>query len=82
MFRPRTHSRADRSFLSIDSHPLSKKLHSLPSSIRRIIQPRGWRVLASRLVATAEEGRLILLGLTAGMLLISCWWLGQGSLLA
>src|SRR5262245_56262797 len=24
---------------------LSKKLHSLPSSIRRIIQPRGWRVL-------------------------------------
>src|SRR5438128_5468428 len=23
---------------------LSKKLHSLPSSIRRIIQPRGWRV--------------------------------------
>ena len=26
--------------------PLSKKLHSLPSSIRRIIQPRGWLVLA------------------------------------
>src|SRR5262245_7806966 len=25
---------------------LSKKLHSVPSSIRRIIQPRGWRVLA------------------------------------
>jgi hypothetical protein len=25
---------------------LSKKLHSLPSSIRRIIQPRGWLVLA------------------------------------
>jgi hypothetical protein len=30
---------------------LSKKLHSLPSSVRRIIQPRGWRVL----VATAAE---------------------------
>jgi hypothetical protein len=39
------------------SHRLSKKLHSLPSSIRRIIQPRGWRVLASRLVATAAENR-------------------------
>src|SRR5262245_54910049 len=26
--------------------PLSKKLHSLPSSIREIIQPRGWRVLS------------------------------------
>jgi hypothetical protein len=26
--------------------PLSKKLHSLPLSIGRIIQPRGWRVLA------------------------------------
>jgi hypothetical protein len=25
---------------------LSKKLHSLPSSIRGIIQPRGWRVLS------------------------------------
>jgi hypothetical protein len=33
---------------------LSKKLHSLPSSVRRIIQPRGWRVL----VATAAEKRL------------------------
>jgi hypothetical protein len=32
---------------------LSKKLHSLPSSVRRIIQPRGWRVL----VATAAEKR-------------------------
>jgi hypothetical protein len=37
---------------------LSKKLHSLPSSVRRIIQPRGWPVLASQLVATAEEDRL------------------------
>src|SRR5262245_15289438 len=34
---------------------LSKKLHSLPSSVRRIIQPRGWRVL----VATAAEDRLL-----------------------
>jgi hypothetical protein len=33
---------------------LSKKLHSLPSSVRRIISPRGWRVL----VATAAEDRL------------------------
>src|SRR5262249_14252152 len=32
---------------------LSKKLHSLPSSVRRIIQLRGWRAL----VATAAENR-------------------------
>jgi hypothetical protein len=37
-----SHYRADRSAAFMgNSHPLSKKLHSLPSSIRRIIQPRG-----------------------------------------
>jgi len=35
---------------------LLKKLHSLPSSIRRIIQPRRWRVLA---FSAGRDGRLL-----------------------
>src|SRR5215472_11234893 len=35
-----------------------QKLHSLPSSIRRIIQPKGVAGAGSRLVTTAAESRL------------------------
>jgi hypothetical protein len=54
-------NRADRSAAFMGySHRLSKKLHSLPSSIRRIIQPRGHSCAGPLSQARPFGSRLIL----------------------